>query len=812
MDILGSVVRKRCLTTALMVTTAIMSVSMASAASAAAQTQLSQANARAFNVPGQPLASALLAFGQQSQLQLSVDSALVRDVVSPGVAGSMTAGEALTRLLSGTGLTHRIDGDTVTLQRVSAAPGSSNTMSSAAPLVIAPVGITEDALRDAGSTEGTGAYTGDAVTIGKSALSLRETPQAVSIITRQRLDDQAITDVGDALRYTTGMTVQSQGGAYTDYSAQARGSSADYQSDGLNVGIDSRAAQYDLAIYDRIEVLRGPAGLFKGAGSAGATINLVRKRARESFQMGGVATGGSWGTYRFEADVGGALNESGTVRGRVVGMTEDRGTHLDNTDNKKHLIYGTVEFDLSDATTIAVGAIRQSATMQYFFGLPAYTTGQLVSTSRSRSYTAPWSSGLLLNFDLFAEVDHRFDNGGTFKAVARRAESSRDAKSLFSGGGLNAAGFQSLGANAEDIDNENVAFDGYYSTPVEAFGQTHNVLFGADYSKLETDTLRRAPAIPGTYDFFNFNAANIPEPLFDTAPLVANLVQKTTSYGVYSQARIKPVEPLTLVGGLRLSWRDVRDWNRNTNVRTSGPDVSAKFTPYAAAIFDVAPTVSLYSSYTEVFQPQSATTVAGEVLPPIIGAQYEAGVKGEFFDKRLNAHLAVYRMIRSNEAVADPNNPGSSLADGKRRAQGFEAEITGQLTPGWNVTTGYAYTTTKILVAAAASNGLPFSPSTPKHNFTLWSQYTFLDGALSGADIGVGLRAMSRFYNVQNFYGEAFTVAAMAVGYRINDRVKATINIENLFDKSYYAKVGNGTANNYYGAPRSFMFTVRANY
>ncbi|MDZ4370772.1 MAG: TonB-dependent siderophore receptor [Phenylobacterium sp.] len=665
--------------------------------------------------------------------------------------------------------------------------------------------------RDAVATEDTDSYAGRALTLGKTPTSLRELPQSATIITRERIEDQNFTDVGDALRYTTGIQSFSVGGDYTSFSAQARGATADYQVNGLNQLVDDRAALFDMAMYDRIEVLRGPAGLFKGAGSAGATINLVRRAPTAEPHFRGVVTGGTWGSVRGEADVNGALNAAGRRRARLVVAGERRGTHLRNTDNSKAFAYGALDFDLAPSTTLSVGGATQSARMDYFFGLPAFASGVLLEAPRSTSFTTDWAYGRLDSTNVFAEVEHRLANGGFLKAVLQRSTTSRETKSLFSGGGLQPSGQVNVGTNLEDIPTRNLTGDIYLSTPFSLWGQTHNFLIGADYADTAQTTYRGGASAPlAPVNLFTFNPALYPEPTYDV--LFANQRANTKSYGVYSQLRVKPVRDLTLIGGARLSWRELTSLNKITGARGSGPDTSGRFTPYLAAIYDVTSNLSIYASQAEIFQPQTATTVAGDLLPPVIGRQYETGIKGDFFEGRLNASAAIFRTTRSNEALPDPVNPGFSVAGGKRRVEGFEAEVSGQITPAWSLAAGYAFNETKVLIAPPT----PFSSAFPsKHVFSLWTNYAFEAGPLEGVEIGGGVRALSAFHNLVGgvrFEADGYTVAALRLGYQINDSLAASVNVENLFDKTYYAKVGNATANNYYGTPRSLMFTLRAAY
>ncbi len=770
-----------------------------------------------FDIPAQPLAGAVTAFGLQSGYQISVDQRTLAGLRSPGVSGRLTPTEALVRLLEGTGVTWRlIDARTVALE---AAPKSSEGAVQLGPVrAEGTAGPDGSWSRDPGATEGTGSYTTRTVTIGKTPVSLRETPQSVSVITRQRMDDQNFTDLGDALRSATGVTVGAQSGAYASYLASARGNNTGIQIDGLNQQANFGNAQLDLAVYDRVEVLRGPAGLFTGAGSAGVTTNLVRKRALAPFQMQGKATGGSWGGWRAEADATGALTGSGNLRARLVAVGERRGDWLDNADNEKYLVYGTLEFDVSENGTLSVGGAWQDADAPYSGGLPAYADGRLLDVRRSTSFIADWTRGKYENSDAFVEYEHRLRGDGVLKAVLRHTTASRDWKYFSVAGAVPASGLVALRVLAQDYEAETTTADVFLSMPFELAGQTHNMLFGFDYLDARDDfvTLRRADPV-ATVNVFSFDPSDIPEPAIGAANLNASSLIDTESYGAYGQLRIKPFAPLTLIAGGRVSWYESQALNRITNVTQSDGKVSGHFTPYGAVVFDITRAVSLYASYAETFAPQTEMTVAGAVLPPRIGSQIEAGIKGEWLGGQLNASAAIYRIIDRNRAIADPDpgNEGFYIAAGKVRAQGFEAEISGALAPGWSIAAGYAYTETEFLSGEAGEVGQPYSSTTPKHNFKLWTHYRLPEGALHGLELGAGVRVASDVYSQTGAIrrqADGYMVAAFQVAYGITDTLKLSLNVENAFDRKYFERVGTATSLNQYGAPRSVMLGVQGKF
>jgi outer membrane receptor for ferric coprogen and ferric-rhodotorulic acid len=232
-------------------------------------------------------------------------------------------------------------------------------------------------------------------------------------------------------------------------------------------------------------------------------------------------------------------------------------------------------------------------------------------------------------------------------------------------------------------------------------------------------------------------------------------------------------------------------------------------------MFDLTAELALYTSYSDIFKPQNNLTRDNQQIDPRTGAQYEIGIKGEFLDGRINTHAALYRLEDTNRALPDPVDDQFSVAAGKVRSEGFETEISGQLTPQWQLTAGYAYTTTEYLRALPAQEGESYSPFTPKHNVNLWTKYSFADGILQDFYIGGGLRTVSEFYSGSSnlrFEAPGYTTVSLLGGYAIDEHWKVSLNIENLFDRKYYEKVSGTTRQNFYGAPLNASVALRGSF
>lgn len=772
--------------------------------------QLAQAEAtHVFDIPAQALPGALTLFARQSGLQVTMDSAITQGLSSPGVSGTLSPAAALGRLLAGTGIAWRmIDAKTVALSKA-AADGA---------MILDPVTVEGSATAQASPyeavrTEGTRSYTTTATTVGKATTAIKDIPQSVSVVTRQMMDDRGVTDLAEAMKETTGMTVVRYDGAGIFNEVKARGYTIDtIQLDGVATSQagGSFASSFDAAIYDRMEVLRGPAGLYQSGGEPGGTINLVRKRALDHWSFGGAAGVGSWDAYRGEADVTGPLVESGKIRARVVGVLDDRQSYQDVVETNKQLAYGTVEADLTEATTLSVGATKQEIDSVLNHGLTGHADGTLLDAGRSIFIGADWNNLDTNSDEQFAELQHRLDNGGTAQLSARHLDRWMLYQGARANGTVDSNGDVDYETVANEVDREEWSFDGHVTTPVRIGGLIHTVLLGGDY-RSQQDDLAYGYGPSGTFNVYSSSH----DIAYTDIAYTAGSHTEVEQYGTYGQARIKAgVEWLTLVAGGRMSWWNTEVTNAMTGKVTSRYSSRGEFTPYGGVVLDATKQVSVYASYSEIFKPQSSLDVSGNIIKPRVGGAYEAGIKGSFLDDSLNTHLAVYHMVDENRAVAIPNCLGTNCneAAGKVRSRGIEAQVSGSPLPQWNMSAGYAYVLTDTQKGTTTTTGQTFAPETPKHSANLWAKYTFSGGMLDALSLGGGIKAVSSFYSQSGntrWVQDGYAVVNAMAGYAINDNLDLNLTVNNLFDETYYEKMSSGRQF-YYGEPRSAMLTLRA--
>ncbi|MBC3365983.1 TonB-dependent siderophore receptor [Pseudomonas sp. SWRI154] len=661
------------------------------------------------------------------------------------------------------------------------------------------------------TTEGTESYTTGAMsTATKLPLSMRETPQAVTVITRQRMDDQAMTDINDVVAATPGLFLDFSGGPGRQ-TYKARGFDIDnLMYDGIPTGYDgySAGSQPNLAMFDRVEIVRGATGLVTGAGNPSAAINLVRKRplAEQKVTLTGAA--GSWDDYRGEVDASSPLNDSGTLRGRVVTSYRDANSFIDDVEEDHGLFYAITEADLSEDTTLTLGFSHQKDKTNYFWGASMIgQDGHHLDLPRSYNPGTDWENKDQEINTVFAEVRHRLANDWNLQVNANYSE--QDA--LFSGS------YQSRWVNntlartvyQATYDENQAGVDAFASGPFEAFGRTHELVVGASKRMNDKTTHNYSP--------YNLNwPINAGKPDFVHTN---NQRDVTTQDGVYITTRLSLADPLKLILGGRLDWYEYDNRDGDGDFK-----VTRNVTRYAGLIYDLDDHHSVYVSYSDIFTPQTEKDISASPLKPIIGKNYEIGIKGEYFDGTLNASLAVFRIDQENRAVSivTGNCPQAtcSEASGEIRSQGIDFELQGALTENWQVGGGYTYARTHTIKDAANPQKVnkQFDPDVPEHLFKLTTTYKF-QGPLEKLRVGGNISWQSRLYNdIQLADGSqhrleqgSYAVTDLMAGYRVSENLDLQVNANNIFDRRYYSAIATSAdyGGDSYGNPRNMLLTAK---
>lgn len=821
---------------------------LAAGLSGSAHAQPNATNPVAITIAAQPLGPALNELARQAGLQLLFPPALVAGKTAAAVSGTLTPNQALDQMLAGSGLVAIREGTAIL---VKARPPSGETTT------LSTVTVTAEADRN-GTTEGTGSYTPNTSHAAtRMPLSLRETPQSVTVVTAQQLEDRGITSLSQAMETVPGIRVLTDMTRPWFYS---RGLFlSNIQVDGnpmLPGGQALSGIQTDSMIaYDRIEVLRGANGLLTGPGDPSGTVTLVRKRPTHAFQAHAQVGVGSWQNRQVDVDVSGPLNAAGTVRGRVAVGASDSDYFIEQTGRDGKALLAVVEADLTPRTTARLGYQFEQYNFQ---GTNGGSTVPLWY-SNGLAYDAPRTMGMMprnttqndRSRKFYAELEHVFDNDWRFKGVLENAHRDRihqpvatawiDSYPEPSGFGTQINQFVS-----NPIADRQWAYNFDFQGPVKLWGREHRLMLGASGWDRQRDT--RDWVIDWSQTPSDSFFAGLPTrlaPSYNPAPAPYYLtgfprsVERTDQHGIFAAARWNLANSVKLITGVRVTnWKASTDlYNGRTGALTqanaSAQSVRRVITPYVGAVWDFHPNLSAYASYADIFQPQNFYDRNDRLLEPVVGKNYEAGIKGEFFNKQLNASLAAFRVVQDNLAELDPGYPQNYLTPGGNtpyrsvgkgvNTKGLELEVSGTPQPGWNVSGGYTY------AVSNDAKGQPYDRNQPKHLLRLFTTYR-LQGNWSGLTLGVGATWNSAISQVQqrptglyspygypvtadyeNRQGSVWLVNAM-VRYQATPKLSLLLNIDNLLDKKYYNTLSPWTPSAYWGRPRSLRLTMRYQY
>ncbi|WP_323845405.1 TonB-dependent siderophore receptor [Microbulbifer magnicolonia] len=639
-------------------------------------------------------------------------------------------------------------------------------------------------------------------------LSSLETPQSVSAIGRVQMEDFKLYSLNDALQAVPGLQVESVETDRTYYSSRGF-DVTNFQVDGVGVPATygNRDGETDTALYERIEVVRGANGLMSGAGNPSATVNMVRKRPTEDFQLSLGATAGSWNRARLEADASGALTDG--LRGRMVVAKEDRESYLDFYGMDKTALYGVVEKNLGEATQLTVGSSYQSseADSPLWGALPlVYSDGTPTDYDVSASTSAEWAYWDNIESEVFAELKHEFANGWEAKVYYIHSDIEGDSELLYMYSLPDAATDEGLIGYASEytLEEQRDLFDLRLTGNYSLLGREHDVLFGynwAEGSVKETSLYDYTNGFPWIGDFTQWNGQTPVRPVFTDGLTGSDFDDEQSA--LYAATRFHITDALSLVGGAR-----VVDWEaKGTGYGTSKVTrETGKVLPYAGLVYRIGDNFSVYASHTETFMPQDDTAVDLTFIDPTEGTNNEIGAKGLFFDGKLIATVSYYETEQANVAeyagqVEDPVNDQILIDVYEGRdyeSKGYDLTLSGQLSDGLQVDFSYA----DVDIENREGNGLN-RDYIPAQTLRLFASYC--PPMLQQLKVGGGIswqddiqRTHSAGHLIEQ---EAYATLQLFANYRVNEQLSFALNGKNLTDEKYISSLY--WDQGFYAAPRN---------
>jgi outer membrane receptor for ferric coprogen and ferric-rhodotorulic acid len=817
-------------------------VEMRNTSSSVAHPALAQSKTFDFHIQSQSLAGTLRTIGRTTGQRIDFDIDLVSKKKADAVNGRLTGIEALQQALMSTGMHAEVTPSGV----VTIVPGPASTSGNTQWLPEVMVHGTVESL-----------------SATRVPTALKEIPQSVSVISQDTLQQQNDNGLAEALTRATGIVVQKSTsldsiflsrGFYINEVHIDGGGPINLTNSG-GAGLSSPVN--DLSEYDHIEVLRGSDALFGGAGNPGATLSLERKQPQAESDASATVTIGSHDYYREVFDATGALGLDGALRGRIVAANTNQDYFYDRASRRQHKFYGVMQYDMTPTTMLTIGgSLEQVNAVPISNGLPLYANGADPHLPRSTSLIFPMNHSSTHNNEVFFKLDQKFNDYWKLKIEATSLSQTGN----FDSGGYESSinllsdslsGFVSSATTVSKLSNTASAT---LTGSFDLGGQRQEVVAGVDYTRQSASNISSGGTIigpllnPWSFDPTLYNTVAPPSltnPSFSDA-----MSTYSKQIGGYAALRLHFWNDWSAVLGARDNYYRGESESKffgsfgpqDGSYSYSSPKVNQISTgvvaPYAGLTYDINKQYSVYGSYADIYQTNFGVLGAsGAALPAIRGINLEVGAKAAWYHGLLNGSFALYKINQRDTPVSDPNSPpylsGNSSCcylAGTNTSKGVDTELSGQLTPDWQIGVGYTFNLNQLNSNLEELPGgrRPLSTITPKHLLKVWTNYR-LPGAASRWSLGGGLVAQSSSYilgsactvfdvsgNCQgsyenyNIHQGFYTVVTLRAAYQISTHWSAALNIENLFDRTYYQTLGSPLAGNWYGSPRSFMLKIKA--
>ncbi len=685
----------------------------------------------------------------------------------------------------------------------------------------------------------------------KTATKIKDIPQAVSYVTKEIFADQQAFRVNDVVKNVSGVN---QFSFYDDFSMRGFRSGETYINGLRAIGLFGPTPI--LANIERVEVLKGPASAMFGNANPGGTMNRVTKKPLAESRKAISFTTGSFNTLRTTLDFTGAMNEAKTLLYRLNMAYENSDSFRDLQETKSYIIAPSISFLPTDKTKINFDLVIQNFNGKLDRGQPVF--GATAETGLESGGNTP------INFAIGATNDyhksdanyftlslsHKFSDKLSFNSSYMRYVNEEDLFEHRTSNkyALDAAGDaiptlmgMRISARQQKRIADNVSNYFVYKTKTGAL--SHKILLGFDYAQKvrpaggariwtsgSSAYLKKDGTVakydPAKIDEFILNADGNPKPniphfnlekpnyrlAYPNDYILGSSGYGETKYnmtGYYIQDQIKWNKLQILLGGRFNTYNQYLDYNTTDEKEIS----DTKFIPRLGLVYELNKAINVYGTYTQSFEPQDASDfedASNGPFDPLEGTMVEIGAKGEFFNNRLAANLAIYSIKQKNELVVDPNDDSRMLQLGETGSKGIEIDIMGRINNNFSIIANYAYNEAKFLTTPADSdfNKDEIRPNAPKHQGGIFAKYKITNGGLQGISFNAGTNFVSERNSADGaaLKFPSYTVADAGASYEI-DKFVLRLTVNNVFNKTHW--VGGYSYHRMFpGAPRNYLLSV----
>ena len=696
----------------------------------------------------------------------------------------------------------------------------------------------------------------------KTASALKEVPQSVGYVTKELILDQGATTVNEVVKNISGVN---QNSSYNDFSIRGVLATGNRNSGNLLNGMRAQTSlwkQSSLANIERVEVIKGPASALFGNAAPGGVINRVTKKPLFENKNSITVGVGSWNTLKTYGDFTGPLNPKKTLLYRLNLGYEKTDSFRDLQGSESIIAAPSFSYIPNEKTHINVDFVYQNFNGKIDRGQSVPADGNVYSTPISRSLSAANDFLKENTLNTTIALTHKFSDHISLNAIYLNSSYSEDmlehtqANLYYKqiGNGANAFRYADpnkvmMTANQRKRYFANNSFNTYFNFNFNTGILKHKLLVGYDYFISEQKAGSSSISAQGylskdktkvvnTYTTTaNVLAGSVLTPttnvpVFDLYDPIAGNAYKDISKYIWKQNTLNPYEEYShgvyvqeqidisivkLLVGLRQEWF-TETLNKETTKEISRQ--TSAFIPRVGLVVEASENINLYSTWVKGFQPQGANIQSdpdryGGPFDYIKSELYEVGLKTEWFNKRLSATLAIFKITQENSLEQSPK---AGKADWRvpvdEESNGFELDVAGQILPNFSVVANYAYTDARIvkLKEEGAIKDLNVQrPSTPRHAANLWTKYIFENGSLKGLGAGIGVSyASERLGQVGRRATAAsypdYTLLNAVLYYKVKD-VQLQLNVNNVLNRTYWIS-GYDNLRNFPGAPRNINASV----
>ncbi|MFF7110112.1 TonB-dependent siderophore receptor [Pseudomonas sichuanensis] len=638
--------------------------------------------------------------------------------------------------------------------------------------------------------------------------AVHETPQSVSVVPKDVLEDTGATRLQDALDYAGGIGRANNFGGQGLTTFTVRGfTTGEFYRNGFPINRGYPNAP-DANTVERLEVLRGPATALYGRGDPGGTFNVVSKQPLPESKVTLGSQLDDQGMHRATLDATGPLSQDGSLAYRLNVLGEGGESFRDDVQSERYDVAPVLSWQVNDSTKIVFEGDFMRNNHPLDRGLTRYGT-QTGSASRDTYIWEKGSDNLLHNDNNMAQLrfEHLLNDNWTLAGGMQWLDGTLqgnavEANKAPADGHTLQRNFNYRKLEWTDRDYQ-LNLTGHFDTG--AF--SHTLLTGIEYEDYDyRSIIQRSSADDGTYPIDIYHPVlGQPRPALTRTTTHDQENLKTWAWFVQDQVAL--TERLKALAGVRLE-RFEHDYDNYLPGAKGWQAADNAVTPRFGLLYDLTDTVAVYANTARSFKPNTGSSRQGDGFDPEKGKSYELGMKWEALERQLSVDAAIYHIVKENVLTRDPADPNYSLAAGEVRSRGLDLNVAGNITPEWRVIGGYAYVDAEVTKDNRLPSGTRLA-NIPRNSFSLLNTYEFQDGLAKGLGLGVGLKYVddrNGQTEAVTYTMEQYSVVDLLSYYKVNEHVRLNLDVKNVFNKGYDEGAFNTYA--YPGAPRTVQAGV----